>query len=316
MIARERAEEYLALRRTLGYQLKTEGRIVLAFAEWLDQTAQSRITATAALAWACEPETSPNQHSRRLAAVRGFARHMAAFDPGCEIPSSDLLPARTHRSAPYLYSPEEIAALIHAAGTIAAPLHAATMHTVICLITASGMRLGETLGLDRRDVDLDEAMLTVTGKNGHTRLVPLHLSTAAMLDDYAQRRDRLCPGHPSAAFFITRTGRRVQQSAVQHTFATLLTLAEIQTPPGRRHPRVHDLRHLFAVTVLTGWHRDGLDVAARLPVLSTFLGHATTESTYWYLEASLPLLTLAAQRLERQDSGGADVTAQGEMVRS
>jgi site-specific recombinase XerD len=161
------------------------------------------------------------------------------------------------------------------------------------------------LALNRRDVDLVEAMLTVTGKNGHTRLVPLRPSTASMLEDYAQRRDRLCPGQLSAAFFITRTGHRVQQSAVQHTFATLLTLAEIHTPPGRRHPRVHDLRHLFAVTVLTGWHRDGLDVAARLPVLSTYLGHATPESTYWYLEAALPLLTLAAQHLERHESASA-----------
>jgi len=299
MSMRTRTEEYLAMRRSLGFKLAGEGRMLLDFADRLDDTGQSTITVDAALAWACEPATTARQHRRRLDVVRCFARHLSAFDPTCEIPPTDLLVARSHRPTPYLYSPEEVAALIHAAGTIAAPMHAATIQAVIGLIAASGLRLGEALALDRGDVDLDAAVLTVTGKNDQTRLVPVHPTTVAMLGAYAARRDHLCPAVVCPSFFLTTTGQRVQQRGVQQTFAKLLVLADVATPPGRRRPRIHDLRHTFAVNVLIGWYQDGVDVSARLPVLSTFLGHASPEATYWYLQAAPQLLALAAQRLER-----------------
>jgi len=231
--------------------------------------------------------------------VRGFARHLSAFDPDCEVPPTNLLVARAHRPTPYLFSPEEIAALIHAAGTITAPLPAATMQALIALIAASGIRLGEALALDRGDVDPVAGMLRVTGKNGHTRILPVHPTTVAMLDAYAARRDQLCPDTTCPGFFVTTTGRRAQQSGVQHTFAKLLVLADIHTPPGMRRPRIHQLRHTFAVTSLVGWYQQGVDVTTRLPVLSTYLGHSSPEATYWYLQASPELLALAAERSER-----------------
>jgi len=141
-------------------------------------------------------------------------------------------------------------------------------------------------------------VLTVTGKNDQMRLVPLHPTTASMLTGYAARRDWLCPHPASPAFFVTSTGQRAQQRGVQETFARLLVLAGIHTPPGRRRPRIHDLRHTSAVTTLTGWYRDGADVAARLPVLSAYLGHSCPEATYWYLQATPELLALAAARLQ------------------
>jgi integrase/recombinase XerD len=133
--------------------------------------------------------------------------------------------------------------LVHAAGTIAAPLHAATMQALIALIAASGLRVGEALALDRGDVDPQTAVLRVLGKNDQTRLVPLHYTTVAMLAGYAARRDRLCPVPVSPGFFLNITGRRVQQRGVQQSFARLLVAADIHTPPGRRRPRIHDLRH-------------------------------------------------------------------------
>jgi len=175
--------------------------------------------------------------------VRCFARHLNALDPRCEIPPRDLIVARSHRPTPYLYSAEEVSALIHAAGTIAAPLHAATVEAVISLIAASGLRLGEALALDRGDVDLAAAVLTVTGKNDSSRTVPVHPTTAAMLGAYVARRDRLCPDAVCPSFFLTTTGHRVQQRSVQQTFAKLLVLADIATPSRRRRPRIHDLRH-------------------------------------------------------------------------
>jgi integrase len=179
---------------------------------------------------------------------------------------------------------------------------AATCHAVISLIAASGLRLGETLALDRTDVELDDALLTVVGKNQHTRVIPLHPTTVEMLTRYAARRDRLRPTATSASFFLTTTGHRPLQGGLQQTFAKLLVLAEIPTPPGRRRPRIHDLRHTFAVTTLIGWYRSGADVATRMPILSTFLGHAAPEATYWYLQATPELLALAAERLEHHRS--------------
>ena len=211
-------------------------------------------------------EAAPAHWRQRLSVVRGFARYLATLDPACQIPPADLLAAPSHRPPPYIYSPAEIAALIHAAGTIAAPMPSATLQALISLIAATGLRLGEALALDRGDTGLDAAMLTVTGKNDQTRLVPLHPTTASMLAGYAARRDRLCPHPASPALFITSTGQRAQQRGVQETFARLVVLAGIATPPGGRRPRVHDLRHTFAVTTLTGWYRDGADVQAQLPV--------------------------------------------------
>jgi integrase/recombinase XerD len=284
MTIRTQVEDYLAMRRSLGYTLVADGRMLLAFADRLDAAGQTTITVSSALAWAVEPtDATPAHRCRRLGVVRVFARHLHTLDPRCEVPPADLLPGQAQRPTPYIYTAEEVAALVHAAGTIAAPMPAATCHAVISLIAASGLRLGETLALDRADVDLDAALLTVVGKNQHTRLIPLHPTTVEMLIRYTARRDLLCPAATSASFFLTATGRRPLQRGLQQTFAKLLVLAEIQTPSGRRRPRIHDLRHTFAVNTVIGWYQAGVDVAARMPVLATFLGHSGPEATYWYL---------------------------------
>ncbi|MEV6969854.1 tyrosine-type recombinase/integrase [Hamadaea sp. NPDC051192] len=279
MSIRMHVEQYLAMRRSLGFKLRGQGQMLLEFADRLDHNGLATVTVAAAIGWASEPSNATAAHrQRRLAVVRGFARYLAAFDPHCQVPPPGLLPCRAHRPTPHHYSTQEIAGLVHAAGTIAAPLAAATMQTLISLIAASGLRVGEALALDRDDVNEREAVLTVTGKNDQTRLVPLHATTVVMLAGYAARRDRLCPAAVSPAFFLTTTGRRVQQHTAQQIFARLLTAADIQTPPGRRRPRIHDLRHTFAVNALIGWYQAGVDVPSRLPVLSAFLGHSSPEA--------------------------------------
>lgn len=298
MSIQARVDEYVAMRRMLGFKLIGDARMLRDFAGHLDRNGQSTVTVTAALAWATEPQdVAPSCWRRRLDVVRCFARHLNTLDSSCQIPPPGLLAARTHRPTPYQYTAEEIAALVHAAGTITAPLPAATAQAVISLIAASGIRLGEALGLDSSDVDLQAATLTVTGKNDTTRLLPLHRSTVAMLTRYAARRDTLRPAPASSAFFITTTGHRLQQRWAQQTFAKLLTQAGIHAPVGRRRPRIHDLRHTFAVNILIGWYQSGVDVQAHLPILSTFLGHTGPEATYWYLQATPQLLALAADRL-------------------
>jgi integrase/recombinase XerD len=306
---RARAGDYLEMRRSLGFRLRGEGRMLAGFATRCDEQGQATITISAALAWATESrDAAPAHWRRRLSVVRGFARYLATVDPACQIPPADLLSAPSHRPPPYICSAEEIAALIHAAGTIGAPLPAATMQALISLIAATGLRVGEALALGRDDASPDTTgTLTVTGKNDQMRLVPLHPTTAAMLAGYAARRDRLCPHPASLAFFVTSTGQRAAQRGAAETFARLVTLAGINPPPGRRRPRVHDLRHTFAVTTLTRWYREGADVQARLPVLSAYLGHSCPEATYWYLQATPELLALAAGRLPppgQQDATG------------
>jgi len=190
--------------------------------------------------------------------------------------------------------------LVHAAGLLAVPLQAATYQALLSLLAVTGMRVGEAIGLDRGEVDLDTGQLSiVNSKFGKSRQVPLHLSTVAMLRRYTTRRDRLCPASTTRGFFLSTTGTRLLIGSVDAVFTQLLSLAGIPTPPGRRRPRVHDLRHSFAVATLLDWYRDGVDVHARLPVLSTFLGHAAPASTFWYLHAAPELLALAAQRLDR-----------------
>jgi len=300
------AEEYLAMRRSLGYKLDRQGGLLLEFVAYLDEIGADTVTTEAALAWATGPAgADPIWWQRRLSVVRCFARHLKTLDPACQVPPTDLLPVRYRQRTPHLFSSAEVAALVHAAGLLAAPLHAATYQALISLLAVSGLRVGEAVGLDRGDVDLDAGLLSVVnGKFGKSRQVPLHPSTAAMLGTYSARRDRLCPTPVTRGFFVSTTGTRLLVGGVDRVFTQLLGLAGISTPAGCRRPRVHDLRHSFAVATLLDWYRDGVDVAARLPVLSTFLGHVAPASTWWYLHAAPELLALAAQRLETSPATG------------
>ena len=280
---RTHAEQYLAMRRSLGYRLVCQGRLLLDFADHMDSAGQNRLTTIAALAWATQtPGTLPVTRRMRLSVVRCFARHLKTLDPGGEVPPPGLLAATARRPVPDLYSPQEISALVHAAETLAKPLPAATYQALVSLLAVTGLRITEALTLQRSDVDLSTGVLHVTGKYGKVRLIPLHASTTAMLASYTAVRERLCPIPQSASFFITNRGRPIPDALARRTFWKLLDRAGIHTPPGRRRPRIHDLRHSFAVNTYLRWYRDGVDVAANAPILSTFLGHRCPSDTYWY----------------------------------
>lgn len=303
---REAAEEYLALRRALGFKLGQQGRMLLQFVAFLEQHDAAVITIELALQWACEPSSGSQMWwHQRLVVVRGFAQHRAACDPRTEVPPSDLLPARLHRAVPYLYSDGEIARLIQAARAMTPPLKAATYATLIGLLSVTGMRVGEAIGLDRDDVDLDGGWLVIRrAKNDHCRVVPLHQSTVGALAAYARLRDQLCPQPATESFLVTITGKRPHPSTVGGVFGELrhaTGLSEQRSPSGRL-PRMHDMRHAFMLRTLLRWYREGSDVAAQLPVLSTFVGHVDPKASYWYFEAAPELLALAAERLE-QTSG-------------
>jgi integrase len=230
--------------------------------------------------------------------ARGFARHMAAIDPRTEIPLQGLIPSRQRWRPPFIYSTADIAALMTQARTIRGQLPAATHTTVIGLLAATGMRVGEALGLDRSDIDWTEGVVLIReSKFGKSRYVPVGPTTLAALEHYATLRDQLCATPLTPSFFVSVRGNRAIYAVVQQVFRRLCDTAGIGTQSATR-PRIHDLRHTFAVDTLVEWYRTGEDVEACLPTLSTYLGHRDPRSTYWYLSAAPELLALAAGRLE------------------
>jgi len=297
---RQHAEQYLAMRRALGFKLTTFGQRLLSFVSYLEAQGHNVVTTQAAVAWATDTVRSTDQvhWSRRLMVVRIFARHLAALDPATEIPAEDILPHHYRRITPHLFTPGEIIALLDAADALRPKLRALTYRTLIGLLTVSGLRTGEACRLDRADVDLVDGVLTIRdSKFGKSRQVPLHATTVAALHHYGQWRDELSGAPRTLAFFVSTRGSRLDPN-ISKTFAVLMHAAGITVPAGKRRPRLHDLRHSFTTATLLDWYRDGVDVQARLPQLSTYLGHADPKSTYWYLTASPELLALAAARLE------------------
>jgi integrase/recombinase XerD len=297
---RQALSDYLRIRRQLGFELKATERQLQDFVAFLEQAGAERITCELAVMWARLPtDAHPHRWGQRLSMVRCFARYVATLDASSEVPSTELLGARRPRVAPYIYSPVEIGALLSAAGQLPPPLRAASYRTVIGLMASTGLRLGEALGLDRRDVDLADAALHVRSSKTKQREVPLHPTATGALRAYARERDRHLPRPPSPAFFLNIRGRRLAASEFNRQFAKLICQVGLEGAGERARPRPHDLRHTMAVRTLLDWIAAGEDVDRRMPELSTFLGHVQPESTYWYLQAVPELMVLIAARLQR-----------------
>jgi len=298
---RDHLDGYLALRRSLGYKLGRPGQMLRGFVSYLEAAGAATITTAHALAWATEPAgADPTWWRVRLAAARGFARYLAPLVPGTEVPPAGLLPGPlSRRAVPYLYSSAEVTALMTAARAIRPPLRAATYQTLIGLLAANGMRVGEAISLDRADLAAELGLLTIRGgKFGKSRQLPLHASVLQALAGYAGLRDSICRRPATPAFFVSVAGTRLIYNNVHFTFHQLTQAAGLRPRSAACRPRIHDLRHTFAVTTLARWHADGGDVTARLPLLSTWLGHADPAGTYWYLTGTPDLMALAAARLE------------------
>lgn len=293
-------EDYLQLRRALGYKLERHGWLLPQLVTHLEAAGSSVLTSELAISWARLPsQARPNYWAQRLAVARGFARYLHTIDPATEVPPSGVFPACRHRPAPYVWSEQEICGLLAAARALRPPLRAATHEALFGLLATTGMRVGEAIELRRDDVDLDAAVITIrVAKFDRARLVPLHRSVSDALHHYAAERDRLCPTPRSTAFFISTTGTPLGRSAVAKTLREITIDIGVCTDTVR--PRTHDLRHSFAVQTLIDWQRSGVRVDEQIAVLSTFLGHVAPADTYWYLSASPELMELAARRLDER----------------
>jgi integrase/recombinase XerD len=299
-------QDYLAIRRAMGFKMERHAKLLGQFVDFLTARKAATITIEHALAWAGAPSAAdPRWWAARLSVVRGFAAYLHALDPVHQVPPRGLMPASSRRTVvPYLYTDQEITALIHAAGDLSGPLRAATYQSLIRLLAVTGMRVGEAIGLDREDLDDQFGQLTLHGtKFGKSRQLPLHPSAVVGLRDYLDLRDRLRPDPRTPALLVSTRGCRLHYNRVWGIFHRLVGQAGLTPRPPSCTPRIHDLRHSFAVTSLLGWYRDGADVTVMLPRLSTYLGHTDPKHTYWYLSAAPELLALAADRLAAHQDG-------------
>lgn len=296
-------DRYLAVRRSVGYQLEEHGRVLPDFVRYAQTIGETTVCTQAAIAWAAGA-SGDGPRSRRLSMVRGFARYLLAFDPTTEIPPRGLGPSGRVRSAPHIYSDDEIARLMRLASSLEPASFGATVATLIGLMASTGLRTGETWRLDRQHVDLAGAQLTVWhSKSGRSRRLPLHPSTVQALADYSILRDRAHPDPGVEAFLLGPTGARLTSPVLSRAFRELRRRAWIVTTAGHRPAVLGDLRHTFAVSTLLSWHRAGVDVQRQLPALSAYLGHVNPRQTFWYLEGTPELMALVAERLESWEAG-------------
>ena len=301
---RQAVQEYLTLRRSLGFKLSKTGKLLPAFVKFMEQHRASHITNKLALAWAQQPSTvQPTEWAYRLSVVRSFARHRSATDPRTQIPPDGLLPYRPKRARPYLYSTKEIQGLLRAALSLPArgSLRPWTYHCLFGLLSVTGLRLGEALNLELRDVDLNTGVLTIrNAKFGKTRLIPIHPSTCRALADYLARRNRQWARRSVSPYlFVSNWGNRLDRGEIHRTFYALSRRIGLRGPSDSHGPRLHDMRHCFAAMTLLRWYRSGKDVEQKLPYLSAYLGHVRVRDTYWYLSAWPALMREAMSRLER-----------------
>ncbi|MCO6442351.1 MAG: tyrosine-type recombinase/integrase [Nitrococcus mobilis] len=290
-------DTYLAVRRALGFQLKTEGCHLHSYARFADARAEAFIRTATTIEWATGGPSAP-QRARRLAVVRRFARYLHAEDPRHDIPPEGLFGSESRpRHVPFIFSSEQLRRLLEAAARLgpAGSIRPDTYRTLFALLACTGLRIAEAINLRLQDWTAD-GLLIRESKFRKTRLVPLHATAQAALEHYRVRRCRI--GGADDHLFVSQRGRRLSHSAAEAAFRTALQAADLDPATGRR-PCLHSLRHTFAVRALESCP-DGRDrIAQQTLALSTYLGHCNTTATYWYLEATPSLLEDIAQACER-----------------
>lgn len=305
---RESVADYLLMRRTMGFKAEGLSKLLRSFVAFSEARGVDRVRNDIALEWATSTVKVPVNdalQARRMDAVRIFARHQHALDPATQIPAEGICNRRYHPREPNVFSLAQVVALLEATDTLSPQFKALTWRNIIGLLAATGMRPGEACRLSVNDVDLSSGTVQVLEtKFGKSRLVFIHPTTAEVLRHYVQVRRAWVGTGVSACPMLFLNARRgpLDPDRLGRTFTQVADAAGITTAPGCRPPRLHDLRHTFAVTTLIEWYRDGQDVQARLPLLSTWLGHVDPASTYWYLHAVPELLSYAASRLEAHQS--------------
>lgn len=300
-------DRYLNIRRSLGYDLSTSERILRKLVAFAEREKTEYISTALFLRWQnAFGNANRETRARRLGMVRLFAQWLHCMDPKHETPPEGLIPSRYKRARPHIYTEDEVRRIVETAATLPSinGIRPLSMSTLFGLIAVTGLRISEALSLDVIDVDLDIGVLTLRrGKLGKARLLPVSDCTAARLRAYALERDRLLGVRPKA-FFVSDHGARVTDCGARYSFASVCQSIGLRSAQKfNRHgrgPRIHDLRHTFAVRTLLNWYRAGKDPAQEMIKLTTYMGHVKPAHTYWYIEAIPELLDLASRRAERE----------------
>ena len=291
---------YLQSRRRLGFALQSQGRLLGNLAHYARHCRhRGPLTIDLALRWveSASPD-SPGRRARRLEIVRHFALFWQAFDDRTQVPPSGLYGPKHRRVAVHIYTPREITALLEAAQehSLSQSPHLSPYVTLFGLLASTGLRISEALGLQSGDWDSRQAVLTIRrSKSGESRYVPVTPSVARVLNQYTQARSQGSPCAHSKQFFLDEKGRSLRYAQVNRMFCRLRKQLGWQSQ--RPRPRLHDLRHTFAVTTLVVWYRQGqAELNAKILSLAVYLGHRNIGDTYWYLTAVPELLALGCSR--------------------
>lgn len=301
----EHLAQYLSMRRALGYDLNKLEYLAGQFATWLAGQGKETFTTADAITWACLPtDADPRWWGMRLGAVRTFATYLDAIGVDVQVPPPGILPAGPRRAAPFIYTQADLDALLDACGQVfTRPLLAATMRTVIGLLAATGMRIGEALRVATDDIDTTTGVLLIRASKRKDRLVPLHPSTLTELRAYRDLPARTATRPAThGPLLVNSRGTGYHRSTIEYHYARVVTAAGLQ-PRGAARPRLHDLRHTFATAHMAAAYRSGGDPQRTLTLLATWLGHTSTAHTYWYLSATPELMALAATRLDQPREG-------------
>lgn len=305
-----RVGDYLAERRRLGFELGTMGLALASFARYAASVHhRGTLTVDLMTEWARHDKRNrdnPQTWARRLKLLRPFARYLRQFDPYTEVPDESVFGPVPGRAAPHIYREAEIVDLLAVARGLQprGGLRPATFETLFGLIASAGLRISEALDLLDADVDLKFATLTVRQtKFAKSRQLPLHPSTVEALERYRCLRIRQVRTTTETPFFVATRGRllgqRLGDRQVRRVFNDLRDQLGWVNRGAHAGPRIHDLRHSFAVRRLMLWHAQGIDVDQAMLSLSTYMGHAKVSNTYWYLTAVPELMALASGKFER-----------------
>ncbi len=305
---RQSVDEYLNMRRSLGFKLHDAGNALLDFVTFMELHKAPYITPALALSWAQQPvNVQPSTWAQRLSYVRVFARYHISSDPRTQIPPSGLLPFKPKRARPYLYTDKQIESLL--CGALSMPQHykacALLPWVYYCgfgLLSVTGLRLGEVCNLELQDVDLEASVLTIrNAKFGKTRLLPLHATTCKVLNDYIARRQQHWANRTVSSYLLVSSrGNRVDEAQIRRIFYRLSRQIGLRGATDSHGPCVHDFRHRFATNTLLNWYRADKDPERLLPILSAYLGHVHVADTQWYLESSPELMREAMNRVEQR----------------
>ena len=305
----QRIDDYLAERRRLGFALRSRDTLLGGFARYVaDRHHRGPLTAELMVDWARQDRwhrETPSTWAVRLAKVRHFARYLKQFEPDTEVPEESTFGPEPGRVAPHIFHEDEIVALLAAARRIGpqGSIRPATYETLFGLMASAGLRVSEAIHLRDADVDLKRGLMTVRQtKFAKSRQLPLHPSTVEALTRYRRQRARHVPTTADTPFFISSRGRRLGrplgERQAHRVFNALRDSLGWVNRGAHDAPRLHDLRHSFAVRRVMLWHAEGTDVDQMMLALSTYMGHAEIFYTYWYLTAVPELMALAGGKFE------------------